>query len=165
MWASYTTLGSSINKLGRFSAPINTIEIEVLQQYQLVVSKVFSVKSLKWNIYTYIFRVAQTCPYSPIRGGLLAWSGCLISRRGGTHAINAACQYHKAQGEGQNIIESMHLSNRMDVSATNSPPAVLTPTTTSLLVTIFFLCQCDIFTCNWESYICSLKYLKITLVQ
>jgi hypothetical protein len=165
VWSPYAAFSSSLNELRPFLTPIDTTEVEVLRHYQLFVSKAFSVKNSKWNIYTYIFRVARAFPYSPVRSSLLAWSGYLISKSGEIHAANAAYQYHKAQIEVQRLIESMHLLSYMDSRATNSPHVVVLTSTTALLITMFFLCQCDVYTCSWESYINRLRSFKMMLIQ
>lgn len=131
--------------------PESDTTTEFFRHYQQVMSRIFSVKDSRWNIYAYMLRISQRSSY-PVRSGLLAWSGLHLSTQNVLQEPCATYHYHAAGCGAQELIrKASQLDNTAYPQSRDGSGMALTRTRT-LLIVLFFLCQCDVITCNWSAY-------------
>jgi hypothetical protein len=98
--------------IGRnLTPPHVAVEEHLLHHYKVRMSKELSVKDNRWNVFTFLFNLAENHWQSPLRSSLLAWAGLHLSATeqgvsevGLTHYAIASsrvetllrefCQYH-----------------------------------------------------------------------
>lgn len=138
--------------------PSAEIEASILQHYASHLSTSVSVKNPRWNIFACLFDVSSRASRSPVRSSLVAWAGIHLSMQ--QKDAPELAMKHYAAASAEILTLSDNLTKQNSGSLKPSESVHLSSQARMLLAASFFLCHCDILTCNLTGFRLHIDALK-----
>jgi hypothetical protein len=135
----------------------------LLSQYENEMPKLLTAKASPWNPFNYMLNSTRDSPSSPLRHGILSWTCCYLSCRNQNHAYSGTAYYVFASNAIQNIVSELATCWSQEYSTMKSPKR--SEMMYMLLSTAYFLSQCDIMLCDYQSLYDRLDSIKELLQQ
>lgn len=135
---------------------ITTSEGTLVRHYELYMSKFLSVKDPQWNLYTYMLLSPQGSSESPLRHSLLAWSAFHVSSMKESSVEEGIKYYHAASTSVDDLMKELTCFAETSISAVRLR---------MLLSATFFLCYCDIMSCQPDQFYSRIRRLKTSLFR
>ncbi len=132
-----------------YSSSATCVQWRILDHYTTSLSSTLTVKKSQWSFFSYITRLVERTPTSPLRNSVLAWAGTHIGLT--DSSIAQVVQDHYVAASKQVLTMTADTLTKGSM-VTKGMTARRSDMMTMVLLSFFSLCQRDIMTCDCKMF-------------